>query len=534
MHITRILAGTLAIATALTAPAMAQSTIVAPSGATTGTYMDYMKTVYDRATLAELQQIPLTTFDKDFELTAMAAESWSQSEDGLTWTFKLRDGLVWSDGEPLTAEDYVFALQRAATTGYDFAWYWDFAGGIKGWKEVTEGTADVSTLGLKAVDDLTIEVTTTAPKPYLPSVTSLWYPVPKHKVDELGDDWALNVDTIVSSGPFTLESWEKSNNSVVLVKSETYTGPWQAQIDRLEVDPTLASPEVGFPAFMAGDADYSFLNTGQVPVAEAQFPDGIRRNAVFATSYISYNLEAEPFNDVNVRRAFYHAVDREELTSTVLKDIAIPAGSILPPGYPGYNPDVVAQAVFDPEKAKEYMAEAGFPDGQGFPDIEIWIRDEGGYNGAIVPAMAQYLQAEFKEVLGVNMSIRSLPGAEWMDGLRGGKNNIFISPYEYDYLDPSNFYGIFYNGGRHNYFVPEYDALVAQADSESDWETRYKLYGDAEQVMIDQGLIVPLVHPITTAVISDALSGEASSPNALGFTPLDRLGHYFFTHLTKN
>ncbi|ODT71408.1 MAG: hypothetical protein ABS75_09075 [Pelagibacterium sp. SCN 63-23] len=533
MNILRKTALTLAIATALTVPSLAQSSVLAPGQSTTGTYMDYMKTVYDRATFAELLQVPIATFDKEFELTPMAAESWSQSEDGLTWTFKLREGLVWSDGEPLTAEDYVFALQRAATDGYDFAWYWDFAGGIKGWKEVTEEGADVSELGLVAVDDLTIEVTTVAPKPYLPSVTSLWYPVPKHKVDELGDDWALNVDTIVSSGPFSIESWEKSNNAVVFTKSETYTGPWQAQIDRLEVDPSLGAPEVGLPAFLAGDADYTFLNTGQVPVAEGRFPDGIRRNAVFATSYISYDLDAEPFNNVDVRRAFYYAIDRDELTSTVLKDIAIPAGSILPPGYPGYNPEIAAEAVFDPEKAKEYLATAGYPNGEGFPEIDLWIREEGGYNGAIIPAMAQYLQAEFAEHLGITMSIRSLPGAEWMDGLRGKKNNIFIAPYEYDYLDPSNFYGIFFNGGRHGYFIPEYDALVSEADSESDWDTRYNLYAEAEQVMIDQGLIVPLVHPITTAVISDGLGGEAASPNSLGFTPLDRLGHYFFTHLTK-
>ena len=151
------LAGIMVAATALSAPVLAQTTVVAPSGSTAGTYMDYMKTVYDRGTGSELLQIPIATFDKEFELTPMAAESWTQSEDGLTWTFKLRPGLVWSDGEPLTAEDFVFALQRAATSGYDFAWYWDFAGGIKGWKEVTEGTADVSTLGLKAVDDLTIK-----------------------------------------------------------------------------------------------------------------------------------------------------------------------------------------------------------------------------------------------------------------------------------------------------------------------------------------------------------------------------------------
>ena len=143
------------------APALAQTKLTVPGGSTTGTYMDYMKTVYARASGSELLQVPLTSFDNEYQLTALGAESWEQSEDGLTWTFKLRDGLIWSDGEPLTAEDYVFALQHAATSGYDFAWYWDFAGGIKNWKEVTEGKADVSTLGLKAVDDKTLEVTST-------------------------------------------------------------------------------------------------------------------------------------------------------------------------------------------------------------------------------------------------------------------------------------------------------------------------------------------------------------------------------------
>jgi peptide/nickel transport system substrate-binding protein/oligopeptide transport system substrate-binding protein len=278
-----------ALALGLAAPAAAQ-TLVAPGQSTTGTYMDYMKTVYARATFAELLQLPLTSFDKDFKLTPLAAESWSQSADGLTWTFKLRQGLTWSDGVPLTAEDYVFALQRAATEGYDFAWYWDFAGGIKNWKDVTDNKADVATLGLKAVDANTIEVTTAAPKP---------------------------VETTISSGPFKLKSWEKSNNSVVLVKNDTYTGPWPAQIDELDADPTLGSPDVGLPAFLAGEADYSYLNAGQIPVVSKQFPNGIRKNPVFAVSYISFDLDSPPFNNADVRRALYYAVNRDELSSRI-------------------------------------------------------------------------------------------------------------------------------------------------------------------------------------------------------------------------
>lgn len=231
----RARAWTAALALAVAAvPAVAEITVRAPGDSTSGTYFDYMKTVYARAGFPEMIQLPLTSFDNNFELHGMAAESWTQSEDGLTWTFTLREGLTFSDGEPLTAEDFVFALQRAATSGYDFAWYWDFAGGIKGWKEVTEGTAGPETLGIVAVDDRTIQVTTNTPKPYLPSVVSLWYPVPKHMVDQHGDDYATNVETIVSSGAFMLESWEKSNNSMVLVRNPTYTGPWPSLVDRVD------------------------------------------------------------------------------------------------------------------------------------------------------------------------------------------------------------------------------------------------------------------------------------------------------------
>ncbi len=528
----RARAWTAALALAVAAvPAVAEITVRAPGDSTSGTYFDYMKTVYARAGFPEMIQLPLTSFDNNFELHGMAAESWTQSEDGLTWTFTLREGLTFSDGEPLTAEDFVFALQRAATSGYDFAWYWDFAGGIKGWKEVTEGTAGPETLGIVAVDDRTIQVTTNTPKPYLPSVVSLWYPVPKHMVDQYGDDYATNVETIVSSGAFMLESWEKSNNSMVLVRNPTYTGPWPSLVDRVEIDPSLGAPEVGLPAYMAGEVDFAFLNAGQIPFVEQRMPETLRQNAIFATSYIAFDMTSPPFDNVDVRRALYYAIDREELTNTVLKNLAIPAGSILPPSYPGYNPAIAEQAVFDPEKAREFLAAAGYPGGEGFPEVEIWYRDQGGYNGAITAPMLQYLQAEFQEHLGITMNIKVMPIQDWMQAMLNKENNLFLAPYEYDYIDPSNFYGIFYNGGRHDHRIPEYDALVAAADANPNWDERYELYRQAEQVMIDNASIVPLVHPIQMFAVSDRLSGPAVEPNANGMTPLNRLVPFFYAHL---
>jgi ABC-type transport system substrate-binding protein len=145
--------------------------------------------------------------------------------------------------------------------------------------------------------------------------------------------------------------------------------------------------------------------------------------------------------------------------------------------------------------------------------------------------MLQYLQAEFKEHLGIDMGIRVMSIQEWSDALLNRENNLFLAPYEYDYIDPSNFYGLFYNGGRHHHEVPAYDALVAQADANPDQAARYRLYEQAEQVLIDNASIVPLVHPIQMFAVSDRLSGEAVTPNSTGMTPMARLAPFFYAHL---
>ncbi|MCJ8323617.1 MAG: peptide ABC transporter substrate-binding protein [Rhizobiales bacterium] len=520
------------VSTISTGTAFAETTAYGTHDSTSGSYVDYMKTVYARAGKPEVMSLPLTSFDKDFELHGLAAENWSQSTDGLTWTFNLRKDLVWSDGEPLKASDYVFAMKRAATSGYDFGWYWDFAGGVKNWKEIVDGTMGIEELGIRATDATTIEVDTKTVKPYLPSVVSLWYPVPEHQWNKFGDEYAANVDTMVTSGPFILESWEKSNNRMVLAKSPTYTGPWPAMVDKLVLDPTLGAPEVGFPAYLAGDVDLTALNAGQIPYAEAKFADQIRKNPIFAVSYISYDMTVAPFDNIDVRKALWYAIDRDEMTSTVLKNLALPGRSLLAPGFPGYNEKIADLAVFDPEKAREYLAAAGYPDGKDFPPIEIWYRDQGGYNGAITGPMLQYLQAEFKEHLNIDMGIKIMSTSDWYDALTNNKNNLFLSPYEYDYLDPSNFFGIFYDGGRHSHKLESYDVLVAEADASSDWDKRLELYEQAEMELINNASIVPLMHPITTSLVKDTLKGEGTTNNKLGFAPLAP-ALYFYTHIEK-
>jgi len=183
--------------------------------------------------------------------------------------------------------------------------------------------------------------------------------------------------------------------------------------------------------------------------------------------------------------------------------------------------------------ARELLAEAGYPGGEGFPEVEIWYRDQGGYNGAITAPMLQYLQAEYEEHLGIEMGIRVMPIQDWMQALTEETNNLFLSPYEYDYIDPSNFFGIFYGGGRHDHRVPEYDELVAAAGSAADWEERLDYYAQAEQILLyDNVSVIPLVHPIQTFVFAEGVSGDATIPTDQGLSASSRLTPYFYTHLT--
>jgi oligopeptide transport system substrate-binding protein len=268
-------------------------------------------------------------------------------------------------------------------------------------------------------------------------------------------------------------------------------------------------------------------------VISAQSPDAIRTNAVFAVYYLAFDDKIAPFDNVDVRKAFQAAINRDELTSTVLKDTAVPAKSILAPSYPGYQQKIADEAKFDPDAAKAALAKAGYPDGKGFPPIEIWYREQGGYNAAIAAPMLQYLQAQFKTILGIDMNIKSMPTKDWTTALKDRTNGLFLAPYEYDYLDPSNFYDLFKSGGRHHISYPEYDKLVDAGDAGADWNQRLVDYANAEQILIDNAALVPLVHPVTIAAVSDKLGGDGIKPNSKGFTPLDRLAGYLYTHITK-
>ncbi len=484
-----------------------------------GTYMDMMKTIYNRAGQPDLIQIPISAYDKNFELHPIAAESWSVSDDGLVWTIKLRPGLLWSDGKPLTADDFVFGLQRAVKSGYDFSWFWSWAGGVKNWTKVEKGELGLESLGVKALDARTIQVTTDSPKPYFPDICAYWWAVPKSAVEKYGDEYATKAETMLSSGPYKLSKWTL-NESIELVKNPNYKAPWPGKIDKIMFYPQLANPEVGFPAYLAGDIDITPLNVGQMAYARKKFPNDVKSNALFQIYYLTFDFTTAPFNDVNVRKAFMYAFDREKLTSTILKDVAAPAYTLTTPGFSGFNPEIKAQTGFDAAKARDYLAKAGYPGGKGFPKVELLWRIEGGYHAPIVKPMAEFIQAQLKSVLGIDVGVKGLELKSWMDALTKREGKLFIAPYLYDYIDASNFYDMFLSGGRHSWVNAKYDELVKKADATNEWSKRAPLYRQAEQIIVDEAAATYLVHAKENNLFSPRLKGEGAEPNKYGFTPV--------------
>ncbi len=475
--------------------------------------------------------------DKEFNPQPSGCESWEVSDDGLTWTFHLPEDKVWSDGTPVTAEDWVFTLQRYARPDYDFEWFYSMAG-IQNWNEVVSGDLPPEELGAKVVDDYTFTVTTDRPAPFLiKQFADLWV-VPKHIVqDRLADgSWALNPDTAISAGPYKFEKWDKGKE-IVWVANDKYTGPYPPMMDKIIL--TFMEPEVRFNAYKNGEVDiigYGYeVDLPPASLAQAQADPELSEQLIswpnFITYYLFFDTWNPPFDDLNVRKAFSHAIDREALVNGPLKNQSTAAYTMNPPGFPGENvAELKDIQTYDPEKAREYLAEAGYPNGEGFPKLIMKTRDA-------YPALtnaAEGIASMLKENLGVEVEIQDLEYGIYMDELgaqkrnQDGEMNFALVPYEYDFVDGSNLLGV-WGGcepegadlpdmpGRHTWYNEEYNQLVCEANSIiGDEARRNDLYQKAERILIEDVALVPIYHGTFNVLVNPELTGPALEPNNNG------------------
>lgn len=500
-----------------------------------GTYMDFMKTIYHRVGWCEIVWEPLVGFNKDLEVVPLGAKKWEVAKDGLTWTFHLRKGLTWSDGELLTAHDYVFALQRCVKQGYDFGWYWSWAAGIKNWDKVEKGELPLEELGIKALDDYTLSITTETPKSYLPGVLVWLYPVPRHAVEKWEDEYATRAETMVSNGPFKVDEWVKQEH-ITYVVNPNYHSIWKPYLKKVVCKYGTEDPEIGFPAYLNDEIYRCDLNPGQLAYAQENIPEELHFAPSFQTFYLTFDTTKPPFNDVKVCQAFNHALNREEMCSTVLKGLASPEWQLLMKGYPGHDLEAKELSKYDPELARRLLSEAGYPNGKGFPKLELWLRLEGPMMPIVKPA-SEYIQARLKKILGVDIVPRIMDMKTYMDALNKHTHNFFLAPYGFDYVDPSNFMDLFLTGGRHAWSNSEYDKLVKEADASWDWETRVKLYREAQRLLIQESPAVFLMTQTRSMVWKPFVKGEGVEPNKDGiaiWNPMYLLYNFTHVYITKH
>ena len=454
---------------------------------------DFAVSVYQRyACVGDLFQDTLIDLDKDFNVMPASAESWEVSEDGLTWTFKLRDGLMWSDGTPLTAHDYEATYQFSAMpeTAWDFTWFYSFIGpgGIKNWDKVVAGELPPEELGVKAVDDLTLEVTTEGPFPPLPGVMKFAFVLQAKALEEHGPYYNNDPATSVSAGPFMLESFDPGNK-IVLVKNPNYTGYRPARLERIEG--IYMAPATFFAAFQAGEIDrvpYEYLTPADFTIIESdpELSDNYFRHfGDFRTDYLLYDTKNAPFDNLDVRKAFAKALDREAIVNNVYGEIkAMPAHSMLMPGYPASDTegDLAEYQAFDCDAANEHLAAAGYPGGEGFPALEMWLRGEGPAMAAVYQASA----ASIAQCLNIDIQVSNKDGKVYTDAMNAHELQLGAVSYGMDFLDPSNLLGIWVSSGRHAWENEEFDTLVSEASAlVGDDEKRIQMFKDAERVLVD-------------------------------------------------
>ena len=435
------------------------------------------------------------------------AESWTISDDGLIWEFKIRQSAVWSDGTPITAETVRRSWQRILTPSLG-SQYQNMLYFIDNAEAFYQGkVTDFNDVGIEAVDDHTLRIHLRHPTPYLESLLAHYstWPVPVHVIERTGDfadrnnPWA-RPQHFVCNGAYKLDDW-KTNVHLKVVKSPTYWNSGVVSIDQIKFLP-IEDNTTEFRMFRAGELDI----TSTVPLAELDklnAPDNrdpsLRIEPYYGTYFYRLNTTRPPLHDARVRHALAMAVDRHTLVRKVTKAGEIPANTFTPldPAI-GFIP--TNKIEFNPQKARELLAEAGYPNGEGMRPIELMYNTSEGHR-----RIALAIQESWRKHLGINVQISN---QEWKVYLQRQRNldfDISRAGWIGDYFDPTTFLDIMVTGRGNNetgFASEEFDGLLEQANYISGQE-RMNLLMEAEQVLMDTQPVIPIYYYTTKYLISD-------------------------------
>ena len=477
---------------------------------------------------------PLLIIDENNEVKPGQAESYEVSDDGLTWTFHMRDGLKWSDGSDLTAADFEYSFKRLASPDTAAPYAETVVGMIDGYQDAignpdedgnTTTDPDWDALNVHASEDgKTLTVQLSYPCSYFDKLASFvaTSPVQQATVEANGDAWCTEPDTYVCNGPYMITEWTPSER-IVLSKNPYYVGGWDSSkivsdtITLLLLEDSSAS----YAAYNSGEAQLvKDVPTDEIPsLTRAEDGGDFYLDEIMGTYYISLNDQEEPFTDVRVRKALSLAIDRDYVANTIMQGIYTPAAALVGPGIVDENgyfmdnanggePYIRDDYEANLEEAKSLLAEAGYPDGEGFPTITYSANDSGYH----IP-VAEYLQQAWGE-LGITMNIDKVEWSSFIPMRRAGDYDISRNGWSMDYNDPSNMLELFTTNNGNNdgkYANPEFDQVIEDSRV-ADKTTHFEKLHEAEDILMNDAACIPVAYYNDFWLQSPSLKGTWHSP----------------------
>lgn len=464
----------------------------------------------------------LVTLDpKTLQVLPGIAESWDISEDGKVYTFHLRDNARWSNGDPVTANDFVFSYKRVLSRNLG-ASYADRFYAIEGAEDYHKGTVDdFSKVGVIALADHTLQIKLRKPLPYFLTLISFmaWYPVHEDtvlkygKIDQRGSGWT-RPGNIVSNGPFKLKSWDLSNKLIV------ERNPYYWNNDDVILN------EVHFYPISDANTEERAFRSGQLHVTETlplskvdyyKTTPYLFLSPYFSTYTYAFNTKKPPFDDKRVRHALSLAIDRKAIIDNVTKRNETPAFSFVPKGTQGYS--TTAKLEENVIRAKELLAEAGYPNGEGFPKITLLYNTSDAHK-----SIAEALQYMWEKNLNIHVELVNQEWKVFLKARASDEFNLVRLGWVGDYLDPNAFLEIFTTDSGNNmskWSNAEYDSYIEQANSTLDQEKRFAYFDKAENILMDELPVLP-IYFYNSAYLKQP-SVKNWTPNLIDFHPYNNL-----------
>ena len=469
----------------------------------------------------------LLIIDQDNKVQPGQAEKYEVSPDGLTWTFTMRDGLKWSDGTELNAKDFEYTFKRIADTNVAAPYAETVIGMIEGYKDAID-SKNPEKLNVKASDDgKTLTIKLAYPCSYFDKIVAFgtMSPVQKATVEKNGDSWATKPETYVCNGPYTITEWTPSEK-IVCKKNENYKGGWDSSKivnDKLTFL-LLEDSSASYTAYTGGTAQLiKDVPTEEIPTLKKDKKDEFNVDPILGTYYLSMNLNKAPFNNKNVRKALSLAIDRDYVANTVMQGTYTPAYNYVGTGVDDVDPGkflenskaanggktyISEDYKANLEEAKKALAEAGYPEGKGFPTITYSTNDTGYHK-----AVAEYLQQVYKD-LGITMNIDIVDWSSFTPKRRAGEYEMARNGWVMDYNDASNMIELFVSSNGNNdgkYNNPAFDK--AMNDSKvADKTAHFAALHEAEKIVSEDYGFIPVAYYNDFWLQSTSLKGTWHSP----------------------